>query len=234
MTQATNNTAVTVDTLPSAKKALYQRIIDNDASTRRDWHDVAQEFCMVVDGKKTFNKELKGVRTEQFTVLFVAKHAPDATAGSDAYKDARKMGQATFGSCVNRALVSMGHKEVATRSKPIKATGGDATAATATANVPVVPAFNASAMTLQHEIVSRIGTLNDALVAFQQDNKLTRKATDAIGLIAADVATLATKAKELGEVMVSGTTPEQAASALQAALQKMVTPVSAEVETQPA
>jgi len=98
------NAVTPVAKLPGAIKALFERIITNDSTTRNDWMAVAKELCVDKDGVKSYDSERKAIRTEQFAVMYCAKICPDEPAGSDEYKAMLKRAQQLYGSFTNRAL----------------------------------------------------------------------------------------------------------------------------------
>lgn len=228
--QSNNSNASTqsdaLASMPAKRKALYERIISDDAATRTNWRDVIAEF--VIENPKGVNKEVKGVCAEQFAVLYVSKRAPSAVPGSKEYKECRKNGQTHFASCANRTLREAGYMEPTTRSRGnSKATSvptATASAQGATDAAKAVDAKFGQVAGMLAELASRVGGIQTALVAFQRDNQLTKKAREGIGSIAGDVTTLATKVGELSEFMISGTTAEQAANDLAAKLAALVTP----------
>lgn len=232
--------------LPSNIKALYQRIITASGVERADWND-AGEDCGIRDKSKATpdcpmgppvseDAKRRKARSAAFTALkmqsdLVFDYCDSAEiwhrvprnelkVGTDMYKAAKAEAQSHFSKCIGRALVRLGFRDAPTRA----ATGstGDANKGNATPLASDAPngldAHFGQVAGIVQELLARVSGVQAGMLAFQTSHKLTKSATEAFGSISADVTTLAGSIGKLSELIVSGTTAEQAAKDLAAAM----------------
>ncbi len=196
--------------LPQDVRDAFDRIINNERTTRTDWRAVIKGF--IIDNGKTallvFNTDVRGIRNDQFATRYCQINVPTAVAGSKDYKAARLTAQNLFNRGTQRSLdawnVERGFEAKKRGSNKGKSSTTPAQTApeSPTNGVGEIPVVTLSAKV--RELQERITRVQGAIAALLTLPKLPKPGVEQAQGMAEDMGKMAELAAEIGALLITG------------------------------